>query len=675
MIPFRHCLVILALLPPALLPAEVTVPAIFSNHAVLQKSDKVPIWGKGESGEEVRVTLDRATATTKTGPDGKWKAALDLHEEDPGPYNLVIQGKNQLSFSDVLVGEVWLCGGQSNMDFPLAAFPIGKEEIPLSANPLLRQFKVKFNASPVPVDDVQGQWVLADPKTSGQFSATGYFFGKEIQKETGQPVGLLNNCVGGTVIETWMSADALASDPDLKSGAEKAQQNRLAFDDYIKKYNDWMKQNSREDHAPADPLTFAAPGLDPADWKPVTLPDLFAAAGLPDSGAIWVRKTITVPAAPDIGVGKGIDLFLADIRDADQVYWNGTRVGSSDITATIHRYGIRPALVKAGDNVLALRIFNPAGGAGILKNGRFQGNHFMLEGEWLGKPEFELPPLDTAAKASFPERPVTPMDPQNVAGYLYNGMINPVVSYALRGIIWYQGEGNWARGYQYRSEFKTLITDWRAKWEQGDMPFYYCQVANFQQRSTKPGNDMQSELREAQSMALSLPNTGQAILIDIGEEFNIHPANKKETGGRLARLALARTYGKNVVASGPVYESMQVKEGKVWVKFGSTDGGLIAKPLVASNPPVPGEVPIVRNSPDGDLEGFALCGEDHKWVWANAKIDGDSVIVWSDKIPQPVALRYAWGTNPLCNLYNGGGLPAGPFRTDDFPPVSLKARY
>lgn len=303
----------------------------------------------------------------------------------------------------------------------------------------------------------------------------------------------------------------------------------------------------------------------------------------------------------------------------------------------------------------------------------------MLKGEWLAKVETALPPLESVALSALPSRPAAvPYDPQNVAGYLFNGMISPVIPYGLRGVIWYQGEGNWNRGYQYRTEFPALIKDWRAKWGRGDFPFYYCQVANLSAHPAKPGNSEQAELREAQSMALALPNTGQAILIDIGEENNIHPANKVEVGDRLARIALARDYGKNVVYSGPVYAGMSVEGGKIRVKFTHTDGGLVAKPMPAVYQPLstdPKTVPVVRNSPGSELEGFAVCGEDRKWQWADAKIDGDTVVAGSAQVPKPVAVRYAWASNPVCNLYNGAGLPTSPFRTDDFPLSSRNNKY
>ncbi len=673
----KHLLIALCL--AGSLHADVTLPAIFSDHAVLLRSNRTPIWGQANPGEAINISLGTAQATATAGADGRWRAELDLAKAPTDPLELVVESSNRIVVKDVLVGEVWFCSGQSNMAFPLSAFASGKEEIPKSANPQLRQFLVAFKTSPVPLDDVQGKWTVSGPDTVGAFSAVAYFFGKKLQAELGGAVGLINDSVGGTVIEAWMSREALDADPELKTGRENAQNDRAAFDTYGEKYRAWQKQFGREDRPTAKIDEWTSANIDTTDWKPVTLPGLFSAAGLPDAGAVWIRRKITAPSEPDIRPGKGIDLYLGDIRDSNTVYWNGRKIGDSDLLAVLRRYGIRFNFVNEGENVLAVRIFNPATGAGILPSkARFQGNHYMLQGEWLAKAEFELPPLDEAAKAAFPQRPMLPIDPQNVASYLFNGMINPIIPYGIRGIIWYQGEGNWQRGFQYRTAFPLLIKDWRAKWGQENLPFYFCQLANFQAINPKPQDSPFAEVRDAQTQALALPNTGQAVLIDVGEEGDIHPADKESVGDRLMRIALAKTYNKDLAYSGPVYQSQSIEGNRIRLSFQHTDGGLVAKPLPAEYRPVskePCTAPLVRNRPESQLEGFAICGQDRKWTWADAKIDGDTVVVSSDAVPQPVAVRYAWAQNPICNLTNAAGLPAGPFRTDDFPLTSAKARY
>lgn len=659
----------------AALRADVTMPALFSEHAVLQKSDNVPIWGKAAPGEAITVTMDKASATATAGTDGKWKTKLDLSAEGPGPFNLVVQGQNTLTIPDVVIGEVWVCGGQSNMDFILRAAAGGKEEVAASANPMLRQFKVKLNASPIPVDDVDGKWVLADPKTSDKFSAVAYYFGKDIQHALNVPVGLVNDCVGGTCIEAWTSSEALDTDPDLKAGKDAAQKARQDFDAYGVQYRDWMKQNNREDHPHGDPATYAAPAVDTKDWTPVQLPGPLSKAGLPDAGAIWIRKTI--PLTPGM-VNHAFDLRLGDIRDFSEVYVDGIKIGTRDMTAVDQRFS---GIEKLKEATIAVRIFNAGTSAGLYpsQDGRFSFDGTPLYGPWLAKVETPLPPLDDSLKSSLPQRPAIPLAALNVAGYLFNGMINPIIPYAMRGVIWYQGEQNWNHGFQYRTAFPLLIKDWRNHWAQGDFPFYYCQIASFNGHAKSPGQSWLAEVREAQTMTLSQPSTGEAILIDIGEEGNVHPTDKVDVGDRLSRIALANTYGKpTTLFSGPSFSSLTVEGNKARLHFQHTDGGLAAKPLPATYQPntnAPLTVPLVRTSPGGDLEGFAVCGADHVWKWATASIDGDTVVAWSDQVPTPIAVRYAWDNFPYCNLYNGAGLPAGPFRTDDFPLMSVKARY
>jgi sialate O-acetylesterase len=403
-----------------------------------------------------------------------------------------------------------------------------------------------MNTAPTPVDDMQGKWSAASPATAGAFSAIAYFFGKRLQHDLGVPIGLVNSSVGGTVVVAWTSSEALDADPLLRAGKDKAQKEAADFDHYVAAYQAWQKQFNREDHPAAKPEEFAGPKVDTSDWKPVTLPGLFAPAGLPDAGAVWVRRTVTVPPEQ---ANHGLDMFLGRVQDSCTVYWNGRQVGSSDITAVEHRYGIRFNFVAAGESILAIRIFNPARGAGIAPGEpRFTASGIKLTGTWLGKPELALPPMSPEAENALPVRPPTPQNKQNVACYLYNGMIHPLIPYTLRGVIWYQGEAEWNRGFQYRTAFPLLINDWRKQWASPDLPFYFCQIANCGARPINPGNDGQAEVREAQTMALSLPHTGQAVLIDLGEEANIHPAAKKEAADRLAVIALAQTYRKTDIA-------------------------------------------------------------------------------------------------------------------------------
>jgi sialate O-acetylesterase len=658
-----------------LTPADVTLPAIFSTHAVLQKSEKVPIWGKAAPNESVTVTLDQATATATAGADGKWQVVLDLKNEGPGPFNLTAKGSNLVTVSDVLVGEVWLCSGQSNMYFPLNQSKNAAAEIAQSANPMLREFTVAEAAVPAPADEAKGQWVASSPQTSGGFTAVGYFFGKRLQQELKVPIGLIHSSRGGSPVEAWTSADALAADPDLKAGMEKAQADFTGYQNANAQYLAWEQKYQRQDHPlPASLDPFTSPTAPTTDWTPLKLPGSFSAAGVPEAGAIWLRRKITIP--PDFAAHHGWPLYVADFKDPVVIYLDGKKVAAGDANGNGLPVSIAAPELHPGESTLAIRIFSPTGDPDKIHFAKK--DTIPLDGDWLAKAEFTLPPLDGDAKTTLPVLVPPPKRalPHFIASYLFNGMINPLIPYALAGTIWYQGESNSGGGLQYRTSFPMMIKDWRQRWGQGDFPFYFCQLANIEDYQRIPGDSKLAELREAQTMTLSLPNTGQAILIDIGESTHaaVHPTDKLDVGNRLALIALAKTYGKQIAYSGPMYDSMAVEGDKIRIKFKFTDGGLVAKPIPATYQPLsskPDTKPLARNVPDSQLEGFAICGDDHKWTWANASIDGTDVVVSSAQVPKPVAVRYAWADNPLCNLYNGAGLPACPFRTDSFPGISL----
>jgi sialate O-acetylesterase len=660
--------------------ADVTLPDIFSDHMVLCRSKNVPIWGTAEAGDAVRVELGERSAEAKADASGKWKVVLNLSEIDgPGPFEVVVKGKNEIRIQDVLVGEVWVASGQSNMEWVAKKTTDADAEIARSANPQLRQFAVKKAASKEPKDVMEGQWTIAGPETTGSFTAVGYFFGKKLSGELKQPVGIINTSLSGTPSEAWTSIAALDTDPDLKAARERLtadlDQHPGKKRVFVEELRAWIKEHGREDRPTVDAAAFAGKGVSSEGWHPVELPGLVRGAGLPEAGIVWIRKEVLFDAKPDAKVS----LYLP-IDGFDAVYWNGELLKATGYeelagTGAVRRGGpfdLAPEAVEEGKNVLAIRLYQPVGPAKI--SGPPRAGSIGLAGQWLAKAEREFAPVDAAVMAKAPQLPPQAPWAQNIPSFLFNGMVSPVIPYAIRGAIWYQGESNAGRAFRYRTAFPLLIDDWRKQWAQGDFPFYFCQLANFMAKKPQPEESAWAELREAQSMALKLPNTGQAVLIDIGEEADIHPRNKRDVGERLARIALAKDYSKKAPYSGPVYESMTVAGGKVSLSFKQVGGGLVAKPLPATydvQTLAKKTAPLVRNSPNSDLEGFAICGEDKAWVWADAKIDGDNVIVWSEKVPAPVAVRYAWSDNPTCNLYNKADLPASPFRTDDFKPKTI----
>lgn len=647
------------------LHADVSVSPLFSDHAVLQAATEVPIWGSAEPGEKVAVTLGSARASAVAGEDGKWRANLDLSSAMGGPFELIIQGQNRLVASDVLVGQVWLCSGQSNMEWPLRGSGGASEEIPNSANPQLRHFKVEKTTSAMPLDNVKGSWVVATPETTPEFSAISYYFGQNIQRELGAPVGLINATWGGTPVEAWSRLGAFDSDLLLKAGAEKAQADAAYYQGFLTKYRAWVEIQGRQDRKPPAAAASIPGAQDAGGWVPVTLPGKLASAGLPDAGAVWVSRKISLPAG---AVGSGLQIWFGDVRDSVSIYWNGLLLGEGGIEKTSHRYALHGKHITSTEGVLSARIYNPTGSPGIAPgNDRFRldykGGSIQLEGEWQASVEYAFPRLPEGAEA-WPAKPPLPRPDHDVAAFLFNGMIHPLIPAAIAGVIYNHGTSNSERAWQYRTAFPLMIADWRKQWGRGDFPFYFCQLYNFQPHQEKPSESLWAEVREGQIAALALPNTAMAVLIDVGEAGNIHPADKRSPGERLARLALAKTYGKDMVAAGPMFDSLKIEAGKIRVTFSGADGRLTAKPLAYK---------VTR--PESPVQGFSICGADRKWVWAQAIIEGNSVVVWSPDVPLPVAVRYAWADNPVCNLFNRAGLPASPFRTDDFPLMSLKNKY
>lgn len=668
--PFWFALYLGLAFPAARAVAEVKLPALFSEHAVLQRAVRVPVWGKAEAGREITVSLGKTVAKTVADDKGRWQADLDLSQSAVGPFDLIVQGENTVTIPDVVVGEVWLASGQSNMEWTLANTPEVGKELAAPANPLLRLFVVTKAEAAIPIKGYQGKWVVAGPDTIASFSAVGYYFGKFLQEGVKAPVGMILSAWGGTPIETWTSKEALLSDPEIAAGMEKREEDLRTYSRRIREYllsmSEWQDANERQDQ-PAGTVPD-----DGEDWLPATVP-----GKLGDAGAIWLRRTVEITpeqaARPLlISVGEGTS-------GIEEVFWNGKSIGRFSLeqaakSRTPRRYTVPTSALAPGESTLAIRFTHPASDLSVsyITVGRP-----VIPGTWMKRVEQQFPALSAEARAALPAPPgVEPISWQ-AASHLFNAMIYPLIPYAIQGVIWYQGESNIERAYQYRKALPLMIADWRSRWGQGDFAFYICQLANKNDKSAAPGDSSWAELREAQSMTLSVPNTGEAVLIDLGDSVNIHPRNKKDVGARLSALALAGTYGHKIVGSGPAYKSMKVDGDKVRLTFSGTGGGLVAKPLPETysvDSESGAKAPIVRNS-SSELEGFAICGEDRRWTWADAKIEGGEVVVSSPHVPMPIAVRYAWSSNPTCNLYNAEGFPASPFRTDDFPITTQSARY
>ncbi|MCY7351919.1 MAG: sialate O-acetylesterase [Cytophagaceae bacterium] len=638
---------------PAL--ADVKLPSIFGNGMVMQRDKPVALWGWADAGEIVTVVLADDAYTAVPDAAGRWQVMLKATPAG-GPYTLTVAGKNRIQLTDVLFGDVWLCSGQSNMEWRIKSSGIYGNEAANSTNPNIRLIEIANTKKFSPQTDVVSTgWKAASPTTAPDFSAVAYFFAKTLYERYQVPIGLISSEWGGTIAEAWASRESLQGYPRFlrvadSLGVVETEKSRVPMEQRMDDYREAIRRN---DQGYANRGAYwSNPVLATADWKKMDLPVHWEEAGLPGvDGIVWFRKVIDVPKE---AVGKDIRLTLGQIDDADSTYFNGERVGFTDNRNTVRQYTVPGRLVKAGRNVIAIRVLDTSGNGGIWGDANdlvmeMNGQGISLAGAWDYKLSVNLRDL--------PPNPAVQANNPNVPTVLFNGMIAPLLPYGIKGAIWYQGESNASRAYEYQNLFPTLIADWRKQFGQGDFPFLFVQLANFMAVKPTPGESAWAELREAQSMTLNVANTGQAVIIELGETDNIHPKNKLDVGRRLALAAQRVAYGdQTVVHSGPTYKAMVREDDKIRLGFDQIAGGLTAK-----------------NSPDSTLKGFAIAGEDKKWVWANAKIDRNTVVVWSDQVKNPVAVRYAWADNPEgCNLYNAADLPASPFRTDTWKGLTQK---
>lgn len=641
------------------LAAKIKLQPFFSNEMVLQQQTQVPIWGESEKDADIRVftSWDKKHYVVKADQSGRWQVTVSTPKAG-GPYRIEISDGTPLVLSNVLIGEVWICSGQSNMEMPMQGWNIkmNEDEIARAAQHTnIRLFQVEKKVGFHPqsaLDAVHHGWTRCTPETLQDFSATAFFFGRQLAEFRNVPVGLIMTCWGGTPIESWMSGE------DLKKMAVFNQQLagignlQMSVDEAISKYNqdclNWGKKvASREgSYDDSGKALWAMPSFDDSSWKIITQPKTIENADYPGyDGVIWYRKNIQIPSG---WAGKQLDLWLSLIDDDDITYFNGVEVGRTVGYSTLRQYKIPAELVAEGKAVITVRCMDSGGNGGFW--GEAKDMHIGPSGEKEQidlASEWKVNPSTSFRDVPYP---INPNDP-NIASVLYNSMIHPLIPYAIKGVIWYQGESNAGRAYQYRDLLPLLIQSWRREWKQ-PFPFLIVQLANYMKRQQEPENSAWAELREAQLKTLTVENTGLAVAIDIGMENDIHPTNKQEVGRRLGLAARKVAYGENLPYSGPIFQSFQLEGKSIRIHFEHTNGGLKAKDVTG-------------------LQGFTVAGVDHFFHWANARIEGNSVVVSSPEVDFPVAVRYGWADNPIGNLYNGFGLPASPFRTDDWPGVTL----
>lgn len=625
------------------LVSQVRLPKLISDGMVLQRNASVKIWGWASAGANISVQFVGSTYKTITDSSGNWNIVFPKMKAG-GPYELNIMSRDTVIIHDILIGDVWLASGQSNMELPMKRVSWNYPgEIEASENKFIRQFVVpqlyNFN---YPENDVpHGSWKSANPLNTPDFSAAAYFFAKGLYGKYKIPIGIINASLGGSPAESWISEEAIKKFPAYFDEAQKYKDSMLiknTEESDSKRIHEWNVLLRQKDEGYADSIqNWTKSILETSDWKVMNVPGYWADTEIGNiNGVVWFRKNIDIPLTL---AGKSAQLILGRIVDADSVFVNGVFVGTVSYQYPPRRYTIPEGVLTSGTNTFVIRVINSSGRGGFVPEKQYalisSDTTINLEGAWKYRLGAVMEPL--ASQTFIRWKPVG----------LFNGMISPLLKYSIKGAIWYQGESNAKKPDEYKELLSTMIKDWRTRWGLGDFPFVIAQLPNFMDPKAEPTESNWALLREAQLQILSVPNTAVAIMIDLGEWNDIHPLNKKDVGIRLARSAEKIAYGeKKIVSSGPIYKSMKVKGKKIVISFTNIGSGLTAN--------------------DGKkLRHFAIAGEDKKFVWAEASIEKNSIVVWSNQIKKPVAVRYAWQDNPAAvNLYNREGLPASPFRTD-----------
>lgn len=620
---------------------KIWLSPLLSDGMVIQRDSRVKIWGKGVPGKELKLTFMNNEYKTVVNDDGCWMVVLyDL--KAGGPYEIVINHEDEEKvIKDVLVGDVWVLGGQSNMQIPVSrTLDLFEDEVKGANYPEIRQFTVpmvyNFNG---PVDEVaEGMWVPVNPETVYSFSAIGYFFSRKIYDKYKIPIGLLFTAIGGTPAEAWMSEKTLMRFDRYTDILEQCKDESYVKDTIAsdaERIQNWYDELFKKDEGLHEiPEPWYSEKYNDSDWRDIDLPASFRGTELePIRGSVWLRKEFWLPERL---AGKEGKLILGTLIDGDDTYINGVQVGNTGYLYPPRRYKIPEGLLKTGRNVIAVRLIITSNIGGFVTDMpyyiKIEDEQIPISGTWRYK-------IGAISKA---QDPITFFQYKPTG--LYNGMIYPLRNYSIRGVLWYQGESNTGYPYDYKELFEAVINDWRKLWDLGNIPFYYVQLANYCPWRMEPEVSGWAELREAQRRVLELPNTGMAVTIDVGMYNDLHPWDKKSVGERLALWALNHVFGEDIVCSGPIYDRMTVEENKIRLYFKYTGSGLTVK--------------------GNKLETFEICGKDGVFYPAEAEIDNDSVVVYSKKVPQPSRVRYAWADNPeKANLYNKEGLPASPFIT------------
>jgi len=633
--------------------ADIKLPKLITDGMILQRDQPIKIWGWANVNEQVKVSFNQKKYTTQTKENGKWEIILNA-QKPGGPFQIILDGENHLELNNILIGDVWVCSGQSNMELPMERVKEKYQDvIANSTNPNIRQFAIatQYNFNIQNEDFPNGAWLEANPKNLLDFSAVAYFFAKEIYQKYKVPIGIIKVAVGGSPAQAWLSENT------LKKYSNYAELNQLYKNDIlvdsIKKRdasisNAWNQQIDDNDLGLIQTPKWYSVNYQFNDWLITTIPGFWDDAQLfktvnqgrsNTNGVVWFKKDFQV--TKDM-LGKTLKLYLGTIVDRDIVYINGKLVGTTGYQYPPRRYTIPAVLLIEGKNTITIRVVSNVGRGGFTKDKDYvvvnEKDSLDLAGQWHYKLGYQSKPMPGGG-TTFQYQP---------AG-LFNAMISPLLDFSVKGVLWYQGESNTGKPKEYLSLMTDLIADWRLNWNQKSLPFLSVQLTNFMESKNQPSESNWALLREAQLKALSILETGLAVTIDIGEWNDIHPLNKEDVGKRLALLAQKEAYGeKGIVSSGPIYKTMRIKKDKIILSFSDVGSGL-----------------KIENGKN--LNHFSIAGADKKFVWAKAVIKGKKIEVYHDAIQNPIAVRYGWADNPeSANLFNKENLPASPFRTDDW---------
>lgn len=635
----KTLLIVLLFVQAQDLISQIRLPKLISDGVILQRNEKVKIWGWASPKEKIKLEFKSKVYSTDTDQEGNWNIILPAQKAG-GPYEMVFNASNEVKIKDIFFGDVWICSGQSNMEISMERVKEKYGEvIKKSKNTNIRQFLVPdgYNFKKEQDDLESGNWISANPDSVLNFSAVGYFFGKEIYEKEHIPIGLINTALGGSPVESWMSEDALAVFPKAYDEAQKFKNDELIKQIETsdkKRSDDWSVLVNALDKGLSDDKLKWNQDIDDSDWKLMEIPGFWANQSIGNvNGAVWFRKEIEVPK---VMVGKPAKLFMGRIVDQDFIYINGELIGTTSYQYPPRRYDVNSNILKEGKNTIAIRVVNNSGKGGFVLDKPYflsVGNDTIdLKGSWKYKLGTEMKPLQGPTFIRW--------KPEG----LYNAMIAPLINFKIKGVLWYQGEANTYNPKEYAKLLPALINNWRAKWNQGDFPFLYVQLPNFMEVYPEPRESDWATLRQSQLETLRVPNTGMAVAIDLGEWNDIHPLNKETVGHRLSLLARKIAYGENKIdASSPIPSGSKFKQDKAIILFKNVGSGL-----------------MVKNG--SDLKSFAISNDGVKFVWAKSKIKGNKVEVWNENIPNPTVVRYAWDNNPAnANLFSKEGLPSTPF--------------